>query len=736
MSAVILVSWQRPGTFIFSCSLCRYEGDKVRRLYEGEGVAFFEGGNIYKGMFSEGHMHGQGTYTWADGVKYEGTFVKNVQMVNGCYTWNDGSIYEGSIKNGLRHGFGFFRSGIHPVSYIGYWYEGKRHGKGTIYYDQEHMSWYSGDWVDNVKEGWGIRCYKSGNIYEGHWEKNVRHGRGRMRWLTADQEYVGQWVYGVQHGYGTHIWFLKRMPASQYPLRNKYVGDFVSGERHGRGKFIYASGAVYDGQWVHNKKHGKGKFVFKNGNIYEGEFRDDKMVEYPAFQLDAVSAPKLNAICSGSCFEFAVLRHITKLRRIYTFYSSLGCDDSPDNTFLMTRLQFWRFLKDCCFHHSSLTLAEMDRILSGDKTPLEEIHSPYETLLFRTFLSHLIHLSFHIYLEEHKGKSPYLHQCFIEMMSRNVIPTACHIQGFLFSEQHRAVFAMRYIDKCWEIYRAFCRQNTRPPFEPTMKMRQFLWMLNDFKLIGKQLTASRLVEILFKDGPSLHDSSSSNLEQELVFLEFVEALLHCALVYVTSGMVKEQVDRDNQKRSNFRMEGFSEGTTNETFYMQYSLSQVMLMQTDKILSLVHLKRAKSGPAKAQTWELKSCLSQTGKDKEFDWWMYQVQIFFTDKLFPAYQHEKALKAKIKENRIRNAELAELRRRKDEEIAKLIAEREAEVAKKQKEAAEEEVSLETKNTVFKELEELGAQLVPPPKEEASAVPAPAVTKVPTGTKRRRK
>lgn len=68
-------------------------------------------------------------------------------------------------------------------------------------------------------------------------------------------------------------------------------------------------------------------------------------------------------------------------------------------------------------------------------------------------------------------------------------------------------------------------------------------------------------------------------------------------------------------------------------------------------------------------------------------------------------------------------------------RLIAEREAEDAKKQKEAAEE-VSLESKSTVFKELEEPGVQLAPPPKEEASAVPAPAVTKVPTGTKRRRK
>uniref|UniRef100_A0A663NB36 Radial spoke head 10 homolog B2 n=1 Tax=Athene cunicularia TaxID=194338 RepID=A0A663NB36_ATHCN len=620
-----------------------YEGEKVRGLYEGEGFAYFEGGNTYKGMFSQGFMHGHGTYTWADGVKYEGTFVKNVQMFNGRYTWNDGSIYEGAIENGVRHGFGFFRSGTRPVSYIGYWYKGKRHGKGTVYYDQEHTSWYSGDWVNNVKEGWGMRCYKSGNIYEGQWEKNVRHGKGRMRWLTDNQEYMGQWEYGIQHGYGTHIWFLKRKPVSQYPLRNEYIGDFVNGERHGHGKFVYAGGAVYDGEWVCNKKHGKGKFVFKKGYVYEGEFIDDHIIDYPAFQVDAMNAEELNCvliyfICFngsentsvlGSNIEldicslldllpeeerheelkqvkFAVLRHITELRRVYTFYSGLGCDHSLDNTFLMTKLQFWRFLKDCKFHHSNITLAEMDRILSGDKTQLEEIHCPHETLLFRTFLSYLIHLAFHIYHEEQKEKGPYLHKCFSEMMSRNVIPAACHIQGILFSEERCTVFAMSYIGKCWEIYRAFCRPSSRPPFEPTMTMRHFLWMLN------------------------------------LVFLEFVEALLDCALVYVTSDMIKEQVACDNRKRSSFRIEGLSEGTTTVSLYPEHSVTQVKLMET----------------------------CTTEQDEEFSLWMCQVQIFFTTKLLPAYQHEKVLREKIKENRIRDAELAELRKIKDEELKEEI------------------------------------------------------------------
>ncbi|NWX07985.1 RS10B protein, partial [Caloenas nicobarica] len=770
-----------------------YEGEKVHGLYEGEGFACFEGGNTYKGMFSEGFLHGQGTYTWADGVKYEGTFVKNVQMLNGRYTWNDGSIYEGSIKNGLRHGFGFFRSGTCPVSYIGYWCKGKRHGKGTVYYDKEHTSWYSGDWVNNIKEGWGMRCYKSGNTYEGQWEKNVRHGKGRMRWLTANQEYMGQWVYGIQHGYGTHIWFLKRMPMSQYPLRNQYMGDFVNGERHGHGKFIYASGAVYDGEWVCNKKHGKGKFVFKNGHVYEGEFIDDRIVESAAFQVDAMVAEELNAICTGSYFdtvenitiingskdtsalgsnieldlsslldllpreerheevkqvEFAVLRHMTELRRVYTFYSSLGCDHSLDNTFLMTKFQFWRFLKDCRFHHSNITLAEMDRLLSGDKTPLEEIHCPHQTLLFRTFLSYLIRLAFHIYHEDHKDKGPYLCKCFSEVMSRNVTPAACHIQGTLFSEERCTVFAMNYIDKCWGIYRAFCKPSTRPPFEPTMTMRHFLCMLNDFKLLSKQLTASRVVEILLKDGPPLHDSSSTNLEQELVFLEFVEALLDCALVFVTGDVIKEQVDRDNQKRSSFGITGLSEGTTKVSQYPEYSLSQVNLMQTYTSLlfeaECLHLP-CKSGIAIVLCSKTCCCPAvklcslfatllnkdfvdapkeaKTEQDAECSLWMCQMQIFFTTKFFPAYQHEEVLVEKIKENRIHDAELAELRKNKDEELAK-----EAEEAKRQ--AAEK--TLDSKSAHSKESEEPDTQSV---KKEASTKSQPAVNKAPAGKKKKK-
>ena len=57
------------------------------------------------------------------------------------------------------------------------------------------------------------------------------------------------------------------------------------------------------------------------------------------------------------------MRHITSLRKIYAFYSNIGYEESPDNTYIMNRMQFWRFIKDCRLHHNDMTMMEMDRIL-------------------------------------------------------------------------------------------------------------------------------------------------------------------------------------------------------------------------------------------------------------------------------------------------------------------------------------------------------------------------------------
>ncbi|XP_078413788.1 radial spoke head 10 homolog B [Cetorhinus maximus] len=555
-----------------------YEGEIIRGLYEGVGTAHFQGGHIYEGVFSEGLMHGRGTYTWRNGIKYEGDFSMNTLTGHGTYTWTDGSTYVGEVLNGIRHGQGIFTSADQSVSYTGEWHEAKRHGKGTIYYNQEASSWYQGDWVNNVREGWGIRRYKSGNVYEGEWKNFQRHGEGTMSWISTNEEYTGQWENGIQHGFGTHTWFLKRVPGSQYPQRNQYVGELVMGARQGQGKFFYANGAVYSGEWVANKKHGLGTFTFTNGRTFEGEFFEDRMVEFPNFSIDGMNTPDLSAIrtqtphetdnikTSGSKgdiksvlernveldiasllemipeedrqneltqLEYTTLRYLAELKKIYGFYSSLGHQQTLDNTFLMSNLQFWRFLKDCKFHHNALSLANMDRILHVEKT-----HSPFDTLLLGKFLSYVIILAYHIYHKEHEGHDSILAACLSKLVTNNLIPYGCNVNGNLFQENQCIVITLGYINKCWEVYRMYCVQNRRPPNTNIMTMRHFMWMLKDLNLLSKDLTATRVVQILSEDNPAVSDGTYNNMNIEMVFLEFLEALLACAAVYVTKRLLE------------------------------------------------------------------------------------------------------------------------------------------------------------------------------------------------------
>ena len=65
------------------------------------------------------------------------------------------------------------------------------------------------------------------------------------------------------------------------------------------------------------------------------------------------------------------MRYMSKLRMIYSYYSQLGFSESADNTFVMNRMQFWRFLKDCRLHHHDTTLADMDRVL-GKPTDVQQ----------------------------------------------------------------------------------------------------------------------------------------------------------------------------------------------------------------------------------------------------------------------------------------------------------------------------------------------------------------------------
>ena len=116
----------------------------------------------------------------------QGNFAEGVIDGDGNMTFSDLSWYAGEFYNGIRHGKGHYVSSVYNVSYYGYWYLGKKHGKGIIYYGDEPNKYYSGEFMNGDRHGYGSRQYRSGARYFGEWQHGRRHGVGTMVFPNND----------------------------------------------------------------------------------------------------------------------------------------------------------------------------------------------------------------------------------------------------------------------------------------------------------------------------------------------------------------------------------------------------------------------------------------------------------------------------------------------------------------------------------------------------------------------
>ncbi|XP_029312603.1 LOW QUALITY PROTEIN: radial spoke head 10 homolog B [Cottoperca gobio] len=652
------------------CSLIvqRYEGDTCEGQFHGAGVALFEGGAGYKGMFSKGLMDGRGVFTQAGGLKYEGEFVCNMPMGQGTYTWPDGSSYKGDVYDAIRHGTGTYTCANNGVSYTGQWDRGTRHGKGVVYYNQDETSWYKGDWVKNNREGGGTRRYPSGNIYSGEWKSNLRHGEGTMRWLELGQQYVGMWQNGVQHGRGTHVWILRRADGSQYFQSNRYTGGFLQGHRHGQGSFYYACGAIYEGEWRKNEKHGKGKFTFEDGRVFEGEFVEDQMMTHKAPTLRPGSSflgpdMALNIECLLEEFperkrdaerrkvESEMSKQSGELRSVYAFYSRLGHAHSPENSFRLSRLQLWRLLKDCNIHHHGVTLTQMNRFARGCATTAE-IHSPFTPVLLRTILSCLVVVAYHIYHKDMTSQDNLLAACFNKLMTDNICPNAKNVKGFLFRQPDCAAVAVSYSEKCWEVYQTYCRVSAASREEQTMTGRHLLRMFKDLHLLDNQLTSARLLQIIAAESREPSNPSAC-LDLEITFLEFFEVLLGSAEVKCRQVL---PAGRDAEASE----------TTNSP---PRPTSDAAELSTARDVESQQAVKTKVNEGRPRAEGKRSCVpvERTGegkvvrtrgieaKDREVELWNQTIHQFFNHFFFPAFEHNQLLSRYMKEDAQRHVAL---------------------------------------------------------------------------------
>lgn len=149
--------------------------------------------------------------------------------------------------------------------YIGEVKDGKKHGKGTCVYP---FGTYTGDFVDDILEGYGVFKYNDGSSYKGFFKQCKKDYKGE--YITKDFRYVGLFKDDMMNGKGTIYW----------SSGDIYEGGFENNTLHGYGRLTYKNGLVAYGKFNHNALPTDGGLIFKNGMHYKGQLSGNKMHGY------------------------------------------------------------------------------------------------------------------------------------------------------------------------------------------------------------------------------------------------------------------------------------------------------------------------------------------------------------------------------------------------------------------------------------------------------------------------
>ncbi len=131
----------------------KYTGEWLNSEPHGQGRYEFPSGNFYVGTFRNGLRNGKGVLTWANGDKYEGDYVDDKMHGKGVFTYANGNKYEGDFVNGDFNGKGSFKYKV----------------------DGQHS------------EALGSHSYNAGDVIEGNFEFDKRHGKCTYTFFTGEK---------------------------------------------------------------------------------------------------------------------------------------------------------------------------------------------------------------------------------------------------------------------------------------------------------------------------------------------------------------------------------------------------------------------------------------------------------------------------------------------------------------------------------------------------------------------
>ncbi|CAG5119646.1 unnamed protein product [Candidula unifasciata] len=142
-----------------------------------------------------------------------------------------------------------------------------------------------------------VLLYANGDLYEGYFLDGQRFGHGKYQsgrhkstWMSV---YIGEWVNNLKEGYGVEDDTLKG---------EKYLGMWTQDQRHGSGVMVTLDGMYFEGTFQQNKLTGFGIMISDDNTIYEGDFMDITHLSGKGI-LTLSSGDKLEGTFSGTLNE-------------------------------------------------------------------------------------------------------------------------------------------------------------------------------------------------------------------------------------------------------------------------------------------------------------------------------------------------------------------------------------------------------------------------------------------------
>ena len=185
-------------------------------------------------------------------------------------------------------------------TYEGTFLNDTRSGKNCqMRYDNGDV--YEGDYKKNERHGNGKYLYANGDIYQGNWKDNRFSGRGKFINANGRETFDGYWKSGKKHGLGT--WFKDGITIEGTWENDKLTSSLSNSETNDEIKIVdgkvqrvenvddlfecilsddglpdmcrYPNGDTYRGQWKDGKRHGQGQMIYNIGSVYVGQWKEN-----------------------------------------------------------------------------------------------------------------------------------------------------------------------------------------------------------------------------------------------------------------------------------------------------------------------------------------------------------------------------------------------------------------------------------------------------------------------------